>query len=414
MTDTLIEEHVESAEDAAFRAELEGWLRENPAPVGGAGGFAQDDAVRAASAEWQRDFADAGYIAVTYPKAYGGRGGTTRQQAIVGEELAGRGAVIPAGIGVSMVAPTILAHGTDEQKEQFLLPTLRGDLAWCQLYSEPGAGSDLAGLSTRAERDGDEWIVNGQKVWTTQAHIADYAILLARTDPDQPKHRGITYFLIDMHQPGIEVRPLRQLTGEAHFNEVFLTDARVPHHNVLGDVNGGWGVSMTTLLHERMLMSGTGGGSGGGGGRQGKIERMIELAARMGKTSDPVVRQGLADGYIRSQLQRYLGLRLQAARGGPSGPHPSLLKLNNAWLQKRLDDLALSILGPTGTLWAGDAPDNGAWQQDFLTSIQLRIAGGTDQVQLNVIGERVLGLPPEPRADKDIPFRDVPNNAARR
>jgi len=408
MTDTAVGREAGTTEDASFRAELVAWLEEHPPPAGLAPGRWPDPADERYQAlrAWQRELAEAGYAFVTYPRQYGGRDGSAAQQAIVVEELRSRRQVVPAGIGVTMVAPTILAHGTDDQKDRFIRPTLLGDIVWCQLYSEPGAGSDLAGLATRAVRDGDEWIVDGQKVWTTQAHIADFAILLARTDPDQPKHRGITYFLIDMHQPGIEVRPLRQVTGEAHFNEVFLTGARVPHDNVLGDVNGGWGVSMTTLAHERMLMGGLVGGTG-----RDKVRDMIDMAARMGKTSDPVVRQQLADAYVRSRILRYLGARMRVP--GSSAPHPSLLKYYNAHLQKRLNEVALGILGPAGALWDGDAPDGAFWQREFLSALQLRIAGGTDQVQLNVIGERVLGLPGEPRVDKDRPFREVANNPTR-
>ena len=399
----------DSADATAFRAELVAWLDEHPAPKGPEAGRFPDpsDPAWQALRAWQRALADAGFAFVTYPRAYGGRDGTPAQQMIVTEELRKRRQALPAGIGVTMVAPTILTHGTDDQKERFLRPTLLGDITWCQLYSEPGAGSDLAGLSTRAVRDGDEWIVDGQKVWTTQAHVADFAILLARTDPDQPKHRGITYFLIDMHQPGIEVRPLRQVTGEAHFNEVFMSAARVPHDNVLGEVNGGWGVAMTTLAHERVLMGGL---AGGGGGRD-KVKEMISVAGRQGRTGDPVVRQQLADAYIRSRILRYLGARMRDTGG--ASPHPSLLKYYNAHLQKRLNETALGILGPAGTLWDGDAPDGAFWQRELLSALQLRIAGGTDQVQLNVIGERVLGLPAEPRLDKDRPFKEVANNPTR-
>ncbi|HEX5267646.1 MAG TPA: acyl-CoA dehydrogenase family protein [Acidimicrobiales bacterium] len=406
-TETAADRAAAGGPDAALRAELVAWLEEHPPPAGGIRARMPDPADPAYQAlrAWQRELAAAGFSFVSYPERYGGRGGSPAQQAIVAEELRKCHQAVPAGIGVTMVAPTILAHGTDEQKDQFIRPTLLGDLAWCQLYSEPGAGSDLAGLATRAERDGDEWIVDGQKVWTTQAHIADYAILLARTDPDQPKHRGITYFLIDMHQPGIEVRPLRQVTGDAHFNEVFLSSARVPHANVLGEVNGGWAVAMTTLAHERMLMGGL---VGGGGGRD-KVREMISAAARMGRTGDPVVRQQLADAYVRSRILRFLGARM----GAPGGPNPSLLKYYAAHLQKRLNEVAIGLLGPAGTLWDEDAPDDGFWQHELLSALQLRIAGGTDQVQLNVIGERVLGLPAEPRVDKDRPFREVANNPTR-
>jgi alkylation response protein AidB-like acyl-CoA dehydrogenase len=402
------EVHQDTPGDAAFRSEVGDWLdahgRSQPEPAGPPGGPADDEATRA----WQGRLADAGMVAVEWPPEYGGRSGSARQQAIVDEELARRG-LRPraASIGIAMVAPTIMVHGTDEQKRRFVMPTLRADMRWCQLYSEPGAGSDLAGLTTRAVRDGDEWVVNGQKVWTTQAHQADYGILLARTDPDVPKHRGITYFLIPMHQPGVEVRPLRQITGDAHFNEVFLTDARVANDNLLGERNGGWAVAMTTLAYERVLMGGN-----VGRGRPG-VDRLIALARRYGKAGDKVVRQRIAAAYSGDEVLRFLGLRMQAASRGGAGPAPSILKLFNAHHQKRLNELALDIEGADGTLWGADAPDAGAWQYGFLSAVQLRIAGGSDEIQRNVIGERILGLPPEPRADKDVPFRDVPSNAAR-
>ena len=321
-----------------------------------------------------------------------------------------------------MVAPTILVHGTDAQKEQFLPPMARADHQWCQLFSEPGAGSDLAGLTTRAERDGDEWVVNGQKVWSTFAHVADYGMLLARTDVDQPKHRGITYFLFDMHQPGVEVRPLRQMTGDAEFNEVFLTDARVPHANVLGQVNGGWSVAMTTLANERAMM---GGGTAGRRPRTDDdtnvaflmgVRGLIALARDRGRTHDALVRQGLADAWMREEIMRYLGLRIQAAArlGRDASAPASIMKLYSAKQTKRVAELALALEGPYGALAAPDAPAGGAWQRTFLFAPALRIAGGSDQVQRNVMGERVLQLPAEPRTDKGIPFRDVPKNPSPR
>jgi alkylation response protein AidB-like acyl-CoA dehydrogenase len=402
--------------DEQFRSELRAWLAEHAPPA-----VEHGDA-----AVWQRELVDAGYAMVTWPAGLGGRSGSSRQQAIVAEELAAYDLPVAnvSVIGTSMTAPTILAHGTDEQKAQWLLPLIRGEHQWCQLFSEPGAGSDLAGLTTRAERDGDEWVVNGQKVWSTFAHLADFGILLARTDADQPKHRGITYFLIDMHQPGIEVRPLRQMTGGAEFNEVFLTDARVPHENVLGVVNGGWGVAMTTLAHERSLMGSLRGGRGRR--RDGDADEdaprpvvgtdaLIELAREYGKSDDPLIRQRLADAWSRDEIARYLVMRVQAAaaRGRIPDAEMSIMKLMAAKQAKRVAELALAIEGPLATLIGDDAPRRGSWQGRFLSAPSLRIAGGSDQVQRNVIGERTLGLPAEPRVDKDVPFRDVPKNPTR-
>ena len=249
----------ESADEAAFRAEVRGWFTRPDVQreVRNFNGLTPDDDLDwvAVAKVWQRFLADEGWACITWPVEYGGRGGSTTQAAIFAEESARVGAFgATFAVGLSMAGPTIIAHGTDEQKRRYLPPMLRGDEVWCQLFSEPGAGSDLAGLSTRAVRDGDEWVVDGQKVWTSGAHFSDWGILLTRTDRDRPKHRGITYFLLDMRTTGIEVRPLRQITGAAHFNEVFLTGVRIPHANVLGEVNGGWAVTMTTLANERTFM----------------------------------------------------------------------------------------------------------------------------------------------------------------
>jgi alkylation response protein AidB-like acyl-CoA dehydrogenase len=303
-------------------------------------------------------------------------------------------------VGIGMVGPTLIVHGTEEQKRRYLPALLRGDEVWCQLFSEPGAGSDLAGLRTRAVRDGDEWVVSGQKVWSSGAHHSELGILLARTDPDAPKHRGITYFVLDMRSPGIEVRPLRQINGVAHFNEVFLTDVRVPHENVVGEVNGGWAVAQTTLGAERALI--------GGGGAVG-FRDLARLARDQGRAGDAVLRQRLADAYIRFELLKFLGRRAQAAQrdGRSAGAEASVLKLAMSQHVALNGDLALALEGAAATLLHGDAPYGGFWQQNFLNQFGVRIGGGTEQVQRNVIGERVLGLPPEPRPDKGVPFREL-------
>lgn len=408
----IMDERSESAEDAAFRAEARAWLEEHaPAhatPDPGNRAALGSAAWREQAMAWQAVLVGGGWAAITWPKAYGGRDGTAKQQKIFNAEL--RHFDVPRGLDASiamgMVAPTILAHGTEAQKARFLLPLLLGEEQWCQLFSEPGAGSDLAGITCRAERDGDEWIVNGQKVWTSSAHESEFGILLARTDADQPKHRGISYFLIEMDQPGVDIRPLRQMTGDAEFNEVFLTDARVPHDMLVGELNGGWAVAMTTLANERVLMGGL--SSGFGGGRN----PLVELAHAHGAAGDPVVRRQVTDMYIRGEVLRYLGLRLQGAaqRGRPPGPESSVMKLMMGENAKRTSGVALAIQGSAGALVGEDAPSNGSWQHNFLRAPSVRIAGGSDQIQRNVIGERVLGLPAEPRVDKDVPFRDVLKN----
>lgn len=352
--------------------------------------------------------AEHGWAGITWPEQYGGRGGTAAQAAIFSEEASKRS--LPASpfvVGTGMAGPTIIAHGSESQKQRYLAPMKAAAEIWCQLFSEPGAGSDLAGLATRAVRDGDEWIIDGQKVWTTGAHYSDFGILLARTNPEVPKHRGITYFLIDMHQPGVEVRPLRQITGAASFNEVFLTGARVSNNDVVGEVGAGWLAAMTTLANERAFMGGGGSGTG--------INELIALGRQTGATSDPSFRQRLATAYTRTKVMSYTGMRVRTAtsRGQTPGPAASTLKAMAAWNMKLNADLALAMLGPGGLLAAKDATDSGRWEQYFLTAPSIRIAGGSDEIQRNILGERVLGLPPETRVDKYVAFKDVPRSVDR-
>jgi alkylation response protein AidB-like acyl-CoA dehydrogenase len=302
---------------------------------------------------------------------------------------------------IALVRPTLEAHGTPAQQERYLPPLVRGDEVWCQLFSEPGAGSDLAALRTRAARDGDEWVVNGQKVWTSGAQHADFAILIARTDADVPKHRGITYFVLDMHSPGVEVRPLRQIDGAAEFNEVFLTDVRVPHENVVGEVNGGWAVAHTTLANESMMI-------GSSDGVRGDVDALICLARETDVGSDPLLRQRITDAYIRSRVLGFLGDRVEtaASRGERPGPDGSVLKLLWAEAGARAAETGVAAQGPLGMLFE-DAPQRGYWQRQLLRQFHWRIGGGTEQIHRNMIGERMLGLPAEPRVDKDVSFREV-------
>jgi acyl-CoA dehydrogenase len=303
-------------------------------------------------------------------------------------------------ISIGMAGPTILAHGTDEQKDRFLPAMLRGDEMWCQLFSEPGAGSDLAALATRAERDGDEWVVTGQKVWTSSPDRARWGMLLARTDTGVPKHRGIGYFLLDMATPGIEVRPLRQMTGESHFSEVFLDGVRVPASNLLGEPGDGWRIAQTTLTSERSSIA---------GGTGATPEGLVALARAVGATGDPLARQRLVDAHIRYELLRFLRYRSQTAlsQGRRPGAEASVMKLAFARYMKALTEAAIGVQGAHGLLAGDDVVDDGMWLRRFLHSPSLRIAGGSDQVQANIMGERALGLPPEPRQDKEIAFRDL-------
>ena len=296
-------------------------------------------------------------------------------------------------VGVGMVGPTLMAWGTDAQKERFLGPMLRGDDLWCQLFSEPGAGSDLAALATRAEHDGSGWVVNGQKVWTSFAQFSDWAILLARTDRQAPKHRGITFFLLDMTTPGIEVRPLRQIDGVAHFNEVFLTDVRIPDELVVGPIDGGWKVAQTTLQSERVAIG------SGEGLRFADVRTLVEAT---GSAADPLLRQEVASAFIRFELLRYLGMRVQTAvsQGRPPGAESSVMKLGFSRHVAATADLLLAMEGASGTLGVEAAPDGGFWQQQFLSQWSMRIGGGTDQIQRNIIAERVLGLPRDVRPEE--------------
>jgi len=370
-----------------------------------------------------------------------GRGYNREQSQAVFAALRSKGAMgPPAGIGTMLALPTILAHGTQAQIDRFLPPLLNGTEGWCQLFSEPGAGSDLAGLQTRAERDGDEWVVTGQKVWTSTGQYADFAILIARTDPDQPKHQGITYFLFPMRQPGVDVRPLREMTGQAVFNEVFLDEARVPDEYRLGDVNAGWRVANTTLGYER---AGIGEASGGfsrttpglvagkmnrpakdfltRSGRQGAqghispgtVKKFTALARERGMLEDPMVRQALAELHTRVQVITWSAQRAKASPGGRTGVEGSLAKIAMTEALHCGVALGSRLLGPDAQLWGPEAATDGWMQELTVFSPAPAIYGGTDEVQRNIIGERGLGLPKEPGPARETPFKDLPANATR-
>ncbi len=396
--------------EAAFRAEAREWLEANAIPKGHPEDFSAgiwtneygEDVYVKRCREWQRRLAEGGFAGITWPRAVGGRGGRPIEAAIFNQEQARFGVSNGVfAIAIGMVGPTLLAHGSDEQRLRYLPAMLCGDEVWCQLFSEPEAGSDLAGLGTRAVRDGDEWIVSGQKVWTSVAERAEWGILLARTDPAAPKHKGITYFLVDMRTPGIEIRPLRQMTGHCHFSEVFLDDVRVPHANVVGAVDDGWRVAQTTLASERTAIAGGSGGADPPG--------LIELARRYGKAHDPLTRQCLVDAHLRSELLRFLRYRSQTAlsKGTPPGPETSVMKLAYARFMQQMTTAAMHVQGPVAMLAGPELPNGGVWTTKFLHAPSLRIAGGSDQVQANIIGERVLGLPAEARVDKDLAYRDL-------
>ncbi len=406
----------DNPEEAAFRQEARAWLEVNTTQLreGEAGqGFEADgeDTIGAAQA-WQAKKADAGWACITWPKEYGGREATSIQSVIWGQEEA-RSNVPPNvfSIGLGMAGPTLMAHGTDEQKARWLPKMLRGEQIWCQLFSEPAAGSDLAGLRTRAERDGDEWVVNGQKIWTSGAHYSKWGILVTRTDPNVPKHAGLTYFVIDMESPGIEVRPIKQITGGANFSEVFFTDVRIPDTNRISEAGNGWAVAITTLMNERTSI----GGGGGGGGR---IRDLIELARNSTDASgrpaleSAAVREKIADFYVRTKGLQYTSYRTLTAlsRGQTPGPEGSIGKLVSAKMGQEMASLALELQGAAGAILDEDvAAQQAGWQQAYLWAPGMRIAGGTDEVMRNIIAERVLRLPPEPRVDKEVAFREVPS-----
>ena len=354
----------------------------------------QDAADLAAARTWAQTVFDAGFGWITGPPEYGGRGLGREYQRIYASTAADYRAPSMAvyGIGLGMVAPTILAHATDEVKEAYLRRMYRGDIVGCQLFSEPSSGSDLASLQTRAVRDGDEWIVNGQKVWTSGAHLSDIGEIICRTDPAAPKHRGLTGFVVDMHAPGVEVRPLRQMTGGASFNEVFFNDVRIPDSHRLGEVNGGWTVALTTLMNERAAI-----GGGGGGVGLPASNRLIAMAKATGQCDDPLVRQQLAAIVINERLARYTNLRAMAriAVGQLPGPEMSIAKLSLTANMTRTCDLVSSVLGPSLIADTG-AWGSYAWSEFVLGVPGMRIAGGTDEVLHNIIGERVLGLPKDP------------------
>jgi alkylation response protein AidB-like acyl-CoA dehydrogenase len=360
---------------------------------------------------------DAGLAWVHFDEGSGGLGLSPKLQATIFRKMAAHGAPNPAFInviGYGMCAPTVFTHGTDEQRERYLRPLFTCEEIWCQLFSEPGAGSDVAGLSSRAVRDGDEWVVNGQKVWTTLAHVSKWGCLITRTDPEAPKHKGLTYFVVDMKQPGVEVRPLRQMTGDAEFNEVYFTDARIPDSERLGDVGDGWRVALTTLMNERVAI-------GGGAAPRGSgaiADAVAAWRAMPSDRQDPATRDELMRLWSKAEVARLTNMRASQNRAmGTPGPEGSTGKLAFAENNKEIYAFVMQLLGADGMLYGkyqiersavamGDAP----LQQKFLRSRANSIEGGTSEVMRNILGERVLGLPGDVRTDKDLPWSEVPRN----
>jgi alkylation response protein AidB-like acyl-CoA dehydrogenase len=389
-------------EQKAFREHVRGWLEANMPREWTRRVMASSDVPRPEAYDflrgWQRTLSEAGFIGLTWPKECGGGGLTFMEELILHEEMAlAKAPPILNVLGVGMAGPTIIAYGTEEQKQRYPAKILSCEEIWCQGYSEPNAGSDLAALQTRAVKDGEHWVVNGQKVWTSLAHIADFMMLLARTDPQAPKHKGITYFLLDMKTPGVTVKPLRQITGDPEFNEVFFDNVRVHESQVLGGVNNGWTVGMTTLMFERLAL---------GFGLQVRLriamDGLVEMARRMEKhgravTKDPVTRQKLAQLWIDTECLKYTGARAitKLLRGELPGPEASTGKITWVDTHQRMQELAMELQGPYSQLTRGTdwAVEGALWQYTFLRSRANSIEGGTTEVQKNIIGERVLGLP---------------------
>ena len=409
----------DSPQDAAFRTEVREWLdahvalkdksdeRETP--------MFTDEPERVEAIEvqqaWQKKLYDAGFGVLTWPKAYGGREATPMQNFIFREEMQRYDVpsteiyLVPHG----MVGPTIITHGTEEQKARWIPKMAEGSEIWCQLWSEPNAGSDLASLQSKCERDtsSGDWILNGQKVWTTGAQWSRWGLIITRTDPSVPKHRGLTVFVVDMQAPGVTIRPLRQITGGADFNEVFFDDVVIGDDQRIGDINDGWRVAMTTLMFERYAV-----GTGGSG--EGMVRPLVRLAKRINRNGGPAiedghVRQEIAEAYVRAKLLTLTGYRAltKIAKGGEPGAEGSIMKLVRTGLLYDVADIGTELLGLAGALMPPHAADDGLWALNFVGSPGAKIGGGTDDIMRNIIGERVLGLPKEPPVDRDAAFRDL-------
>jgi len=406
----------DSPEEAAFRKEVRAWLDANAKKRSGKRDLSAEDMENgaanqmAASKAWQKVKAKAGYARITWPKGMGGIGGTPMQSIIFSQEeakydVANGG---PFAIGLGMCIPTLMTYGTEEAKKRYVWPAVQGDEIWCQLFSEPAGGSDVANLRTRAEKNGDTWTINGSKIWTTGAQFSDYGIILTRTDPNVPKHKGLTMFYIDMKDPGVDIRPIKQASGGSGFNEIFFTDVKIPDSQRVGEVGQGWQVALTTLMHERLAV---GGGQGGGI----DVPQLMQLARSLELEDGPAiknaaVREKIADWYVRSAGLRWTTMRTMTAlsQGKQPGPEASIAKIVVASKLQDLSAFAMELEGEAGILQGDEAPMNGMFQGGWLSSPGLRIAGGTDEILRNIIAERVLGLPGDIRVDKDVPFNKIP------
>ncbi|HET6610317.1 MAG TPA: acyl-CoA dehydrogenase family protein [Rhodopila sp.] len=402
----------DTQDEAVFRAEARAFLAANAQPRAGTKPVLRQSGVDAEAVErckaWQAKKADAGFAAITWPERFGGRGLSPIHQVIYHQEE--EDFVVPRGlyeIGLGMCIPTMMTYAKPEQLDRYVRPALRGEEVWCQLFSEPAGGSDLAALRTRAERDGADWIINGQKIWTSGAHLSDFGIIVVRTDPNVPKHEGLTFFFLDMKSPGIEIRPIHQMSSARHFNEVFFTDVRVPDAQRLGAVGQGWRVSITTLMNERLAV---------GDVQRPEVDDLVELARKVKINGEPAiqdaaVRERIAEWHARSQGLKFTRFRTMTAlsKGETPGPENSIHKLVNASKLQAIASYGIDLMGAGGLVMDDDLVEAyGMFQAALLSSPSGRIAGGSDEILRNIIAERVLGLPADIRADKGMPFSQVP------
>jgi len=398
----------DSKEEAAFRKEVRAWLKANAPKKKELKDLNYIEQAKL----WQKRKYDAGWACITWPTEYGGRGASSIEQVIWNQEESKYD--LPGGvfsIGQGMAAPTLMTWATEEAKARYVPKLASGEEIWCQLFSEPAGGSDLAALRTKAEKVGDEWVVNGQKIWTSGAHYSDFGILVVRTDPSVPKHKGLTYFYLDMKSPGIETKPIKQISGDANFNEVYFTDVRIPDSQRLGEVGQGWQVSLTTLMNERASI--------GAGGSAVGFDSVFQLAQKVDIDGKPAiendaVRAKLADWYCQEAGLKYTAYRTLSAlsRGDIPGPENSIGKLVGAPKTQDMASFAIDLMEQSGAIWDGDlAADMNLFQSAYMSIPGLRIAGGTDEIMANIIAERVLGLPQDVRVDKGIPFNEVPTGS---
>jgi alkylation response protein AidB-like acyl-CoA dehydrogenase len=399
----------DTPKEAAFREEARVWLKANVPTKQELAGLGHIEAAKL----WQKRKYDAGWACITWPKEYGGRGASAIEQVIWNQEES-KYQDLPGGvfsIGQGMAAPTLMTWATEEAKARFIPKLASGEEIWCQLFSEPAGGSDLAALRTRAVKDGDDWVINGQKIWTSGAHYSDWGILVVRTDPNVPKHKGLTYFYLNMKSPGIEIKPIKQISGEAHFNEVYFTDVRIPDSQRLGAIGQGWQVSLTTLMNERASI--------GAGGTVVGFDSVFKLAQKVNIDDRPAIEHGavrakLADWYCQEAGLKYTAYRTLSAlsRGAIPGPENSIGKLVGAPKTQDMASFAIDLLEQAGAIRDPQlSAELALFQNTYMSIPGLRIAGGTDEIMANIIAERVLGLPQDVRLDKGIPFNEVPTGA---